>query len=100
MGFSCTAAASDTMNRLTRACWAQTKSQNRFQVNGEFFFFEQDRTEHRDGSITGDIQKEVGNDRCRKVGNFKIDAAGVMVKGHDWMKENSRPKVATGWPQA
>jgi hypothetical protein len=87
MGWSCTKAASQAMERLTAQCVRKTGSQNRFPITRtRLGFWEHDLVEYDDGHITGEWFMEVGPDRCCKGGDFIISPGGVMSGGHPWMR--------------
>lgn len=86
MGWSCTRAASDAMERLTDRCVRATGSQNRFPSGGTFCFWEIDRATHDDGRITGFWVEEVDFERCVVRGVFTILPGGTMSDGHPWMR--------------
>jgi hypothetical protein len=85
MGWSCTKAANDTMERLTDACILATGSQNRFESSGAFFFWEYDPVSHEDGRITGTVLVERDFDRCVAYCTFTILPDGRLTGGHTWM---------------
>ena len=78
MGWSCTSAASKTMHRWMDECLKQTDTQNAFIENGERRFWENDRVEHADGAITGEVYSF---DDARKVGTFRIEPNGDVTRG-------------------
>lgn len=104
MGWSCRREASETMNRWTAACIAQTNSQNEFEVNGERFFWDVSRTEHDDGAITGTIHRTLkvgevlrgghtvqpGETYCRKVATFRIDGDGKVKRAPKFLKDAAK----------
>jgi len=87
MGWSCAAAASDTMFRWEMACRATTGSQNVFEDGGFRYFWETSSTEHDDGSVTGTVWKMVGETTCRKAGTFRIDGDGRVVRAPAFLKK-------------
>jgi hypothetical protein len=86
MGWSCTKAASDAMERLTAQCVRATGSQNRFPSGVTLGFWEIDRVEYDDGRITGEWYEEVDFKYCVERGKFTISPGGVMSGGHPWMR--------------
>lgn len=94
MGWSCAAAAGDTMDKWTAACRAQTGSSNTFKVDGQEFFFEQSNREHDDGAITGTIwlmltKKPDGSGTVRKAGTFRIEGDGSVKRAPAFLKKAS-----------
>jgi hypothetical protein len=92
MGWSCRADAGRTMRKWIDACVAQTGSQNNYTANGQGYFWEVSRTEHRDGAITGTIWRHVpGPDParvyCRKAGSFRIDGDGTIARAPAFLKQ-------------
>lgn len=91
MGWSCTAAANRILETWTKACIAQTGTQNTYTVRGTEYFFEVSRTEHDDGAITGTIQKVVRKDPdgrawCQPAGSFRIGGDGRVVRAPAFLK--------------
>ena len=81
MGWSCSAVAGDTMRALSDKCVKSSGSSNVWSINGERFFFEPSRVEHRDGAITGSVWRMLPDDRARRVGSFRIEADGRLSRG-------------------
>ena len=81
MGWSCSAAAADTMDRWSKACVKQTGSQNVYLENGERFFWEYERKEHESGAITGELWRFVSEDKAVPAGRFRIEGNGKVTKG-------------------
>lgn len=81
MGWSARADACDTLDAWTRACVAQTGSQNTYRPHDSDrqYFFEIGR-EQADGSITGSVFRMVGNDSAIRSGSFKIGPDGDVVR--------------------
>ncbi len=90
MGWSCSRAAMETMQKISDACRKQTQSQNSFVVQGKSYFFEQSRRETPEGAITGTIQKEMPSGLWRMSGSFKIDADGTFIRGPKFMKDAAK----------
>ena len=86
MGWSCTRAAHDAMERLTEQCVRATATRNRFASGGRSFFWEYDPVSHADGRITGTWAEEVGFEHCVGRGTFAILPDGTMSGGHPWMR--------------
>ena len=94
MGWSCSAAAGDTMRAMDQACRAQTGSSNSWAVdpNGVYdrdhftgkremqYFWECSRVEHRDGRITGTVIKLLSSGHGKRVGSICIDAEGNLKR--------------------
>jgi hypothetical protein len=87
MGWSCTKAAHDAMERLTDACVQASASQNRFAAGGRWFFWEHDPVEHDDGRITGRVIEELDFESCREHSEFVITHDGCLRGGHAWMRQ-------------
>ena len=90
MGWSCRADAGRTMEAWTKACIAQTGSQNRYVVKGVGYFWETSRIEHRDGAITGTVWRELPSEGdklyCRKAGSFRINPDGTVARAPAFLK--------------
>jgi len=86
MGWSCTKAAGDTMDRWSAVCRKATGSSNAFKVGPKKFFFEGDNVEHDDGSITGEVFAMVGESSARSVGKFHIGPGGEVLKAPSALK--------------
>jgi len=106
MGWSCTAAANDTMKILTAACLKQTKSQNVFRANGKFYMWELGR-ENDDGAITPSVQlltdehnrplvKFEGVERMlsREVARLRIEPDGSLGRMPIYLKNLIRGEKA------
>lgn len=87
MGYSCAAKASyvqDAMMELLQVNDARPeneKTSNGWQIDGKTYFCERGR-ENSDGSITGSVYGPWAQDptRCIKVGSFKVDGDGKVVR--------------------
>ena len=80
MGWSCTQAADDTIekiNSLVQSQCSNVKKNYQDQLPGGFFEINRAK-EHEDGSITGSVYRCVGADKCSKVGSFKINPNGTI----------------------
>ena len=102
MGWSCRKDASDALVKWQAACRASTGSSNTWAERGEAYFYDISHTEHRDGAITGTIQKIVdgatylaklkadprSNDSffARSVGTFRIEGNGTITRGPAFLK--------------
>lgn len=90
MGWSCSAAASDTMRRWDEACRQSTGSSNQWrEADGAEFFVEISRREHQDGAITGTVFKMLPNSRCRRVGTVRIEGDGRVARAPKFLKAAS-----------
>ena len=95
MGWSCRKEAGEVTDAWTKACIAQTGSQNTFKAgdgrseSGEqhTFFWETSRVEHGDGAITGAIWRFVGEDSCRRCGTFRIEGNGIITRAPKFLRE-------------
>jgi len=89
MGFSYTYEAGRTMGGIERACAASRPdgetSSNVFFTNGRRYFYEITRRDQDDGGLRGEIHltwtDEQGQEWCRRVGDFRIDGRGRVVRG-------------------
>jgi hypothetical protein len=68
---------------MSDLCVKQTGSSNKYEANGNEYFFETSRTEHGDGAITGQIWKYLkdGSGRVTKSGSFRIEGDGKISRG-------------------
>lgn len=84
MGWSCSKAAHDVLDAITRGCVDTTGTQNVFvDDKGQRYFFENSLKEHPDGAITGSIWREISDPPKRiahKVGAFRIDGDGEIKR--------------------
>jgi hypothetical protein len=80
MGWSATSKACDTEDKLTRACIAQGGNQNSYKYKGQDYFWEHGR-EQADGAITGSVWRMLPDGLARRVGSFRIDPDGTLVRG-------------------
>ena len=90
MGWSCAAAASDTLKRFTDWCVAAGghDSQNMWTARGgKTFFLEASNVEHRDGAITGTIMRMLPDNRCKRSSDFRIEPDGRVFRGPAALKE-------------
>jgi len=88
MGYSATALAFDTLDKIKDKCAKISKSQNIWKHKGKFYMFEIGR-ENESGAITGSIYELLINninplpDRLKAVkkGGFKINPDGSIGYG-------------------
>lgn len=90
MGYSCAAAAGDTLRALDAVCIAQTGTSNTYiGNNGDRYFYETSRVEHADGAITGSVYRlaidwtnldDTTSEVAYPAGNFRIDGEGVVTR--------------------
>ena len=80
MGYSCTCAAMDTLDRISDVCYKQTKSQNVYLYGNNKYFWEIGE-ENSDGAITGEIYKYLPNGYVSKSGDFRIEPDGDITRG-------------------
>ena len=82
MGWSCSKAASDTMQRWERACVAQTQSSNTYRASiggiERECFFEHSTREHADGSITGSAYQIDSAGMAHSMGPWRINGDGTV----------------------
>lgn len=86
MGWSCTRAAGDVLERWEEICRKQTETQNEFLVGSQRYFWEKSSTEHSDGAITGTIWKYVSDTRVRRSGTFRIEGSGQITRAPSCLK--------------
>lgn len=73
MGWSYSAVAGRVMDALTKACLASKNSQNTWKHSRGESFWEADRIEHEDGSVTGDVWDCKGRVGSVNRREFRID---------------------------
>lgn len=86
MGWSCRREAGVVLAKWYQACIKQTGSQNTFKVGNKEYFFEASNVEHRDGAITGIINRMLPNNMCKKCGNFRIEGNGTISKAPKFLQ--------------
>jgi hypothetical protein len=82
MGWSCTQAADNTIEKINSLVQSQclnVKKNYQDQLPGGFFSINRSK-EHEDGSITGSVHRFIGDDRCVRVGSFKINSNGTIAR--------------------
>ena len=79
MGYSCTAAASYTLDAIDRALDATNPVRRCSNETPDGGFYERGR-EQPDGAITGTVWKPCGDGRVVKRGSFKINADGTVTR--------------------
>jgi hypothetical protein len=105
MGWSCTKAVGDTLDRWSAVCRKATGSSNEFVVGGKHYFFEGDDIEHDsaemapgnddlDGGASGDVFEMVGDSSARKVGSYFILGNGIVKW---WAEPLSRAMCGVGF---
>lgn len=80
MGWSCTQLAGATLRNASMRCRGMTGASNTWKHKGTEYFFETGK-EQRDGAITGEVVKSLGNGLCRTVGRFRIAPNGEVASG-------------------
>lgn len=95
MGWSYSAAASDTLDWITKHYSAGDGSSNTIMVDGMWGFFEETRRDQPGGAICGSVRRalkqserdywkgrgvEVSENSVVKAGSFKIDGSGKIVR--------------------
>lgn len=78
MGWSCTAAASLTLDAL--GALVSRDSKHGSNGIGDWGFFETSRVEHADGAITGSVFRMVDAAHCRRAGGFRIEPDGKVAR--------------------
>lgn len=86
MGWSCASDAARTMDEMVRGCVAASGQSNCYTSGGHRYFWETSRLEHTDGAITGGIFKILPNERCRRVGSFRIEPDGTISRAPSGLK--------------
>jgi hypothetical protein len=88
MGWSCTTAAARTIDRIEEACSRSRlangggATSNVFYAGGKQYFYEVSRRDQPDGGIAGTLYlSPAGVDWARKVGTFRLDGHGNVVRG-------------------
>ncbi len=90
VGYSYSAAASRTMDKIEAACRATRPgeaSSNAYFVNGRRYFFEVVRRDQPDGGLRGAIWLCIGETHARRVGYFRINGNGRVERGPKLFKE-------------
>lgn len=88
MGWSYAKAAGDVMDRWTKACIANSGSQNKWSVKGETYFFETTCTDHEDGAICGSIWRYLPDgEHVRRSGTFRINGDGTIARAPKFLKD-------------
>lgn len=95
MGWSYTAVAGRTLERIENACRASRKgsgetSSNVYFIGGKCYFYEVTRCDQTDGGIVGTINLSWDNEQgswAREVGTFRIDGKGKVVRGPKLFKD-------------
>lgn len=80
MGFSCSNAAAEVVDGWATRCRAQTRQSNVFEVDRSRYFLEESREEQADFGVTGEVYIVLSGDRCRKVGDYRLDGEGRLVE--------------------
>ena len=97
MGWSCAAAAGDTLNILDAVCLKMTGTQNTYVgTDGNEYFYELSHREYKDGAITGSVWRLVGEPchntipgdtlmlpagrEAMRAGNFRIAGDGKITR--------------------
>lgn len=86
MGWSCAAAANDTMRAWVDACVKQTGSSNTYKVGEQQYFWEVSSREHVDGAITGNVYKMLPDNRCVGCASFRINPDGSVARAPAFLK--------------
>lgn len=80
MGWSCSARAGRVLDRVVEFCKLYNKTSNTWTACGITYFFEESRRTHADGAITGTVYRNLNTGFCRKVGSFRIDGDGKIIR--------------------
>jgi hypothetical protein len=84
VGWSCTARAHEALEKIRAACKQTQKddpSSNAFHIGGKRYFYEVTRRDQPDGGVSGTLWLCVGEHHAWKVGTFRIDGQGEVVRG-------------------
>lgn len=87
MGWSCSRAAGQVMDRWIAFCVKSTGSQNVYKNNGKEYFLEYSNEEYDDGAITGEVMQMFPNNMCRAVSKFRINGDGTIAQAPDVLKD-------------
>jgi len=80
MGYSCSAAAHETLRTLDVVCLSQTGTSNSYiGRDGHEYFYETSRVEHADGAITGSVFQMIEG-FAHSSGNFRIAGDGKVTR--------------------
>ena len=79
MGWSATAKACDIERQWSNACRAQTGGSNKYEANGNTYFYDIGR-EQRDGAITGQVFQMSDTGYATRVGTFRIEPDGTVTR--------------------
>ena len=93
MGYSCTAAAHKTLERLLEVATRLgpvDNSSNTWEFKGHRYFYEQGR-ENADGAITGTIFVMLDEGRCKPAGSLRINPDGKIVRAPHFPAEAKKP---------
>lgn len=74
------------MRAWVDACVKSTGSSNMFKVGDKTFFWEESRTEHADGAITGRVHEMMDHGWCRGAGSFRIEPDGSVKRAPAFLK--------------
>jgi hypothetical protein len=105
MGWSYTATAGRTMDKIAEACkrtrvgTQDETTSNVFRVAGKRYFYEVERQDQTDGGIVGEIWQSYERDRqsfARRTGVFRIDGQGRFVRGPKLFREAADTTFPTG----
>jgi hypothetical protein len=88
------------MRAWVNACVAQTGMANVFRAGGRRYFWEESRTEHADGAITGQIlvvteERPDGSASARRVATFRIDPDGTVARAPRFLRDAAARRVST-----
>lgn len=82
MGYSATAKALDTLDRLHKTLTKHgmgTSTSNGWKAQGKSYFEEVGK-EQRDGAVTGSVYLMVDESRARHFGSYRIDPEGKIIR--------------------
>lgn len=79
MGYSFNAVAGRAIDAI-EAEFGRSEVSNVLMIRGKQFFFEETRKDQSDGGIRGDVLLMLPDNMARRVGRFRIDGEGRVVR--------------------
>ncbi len=82
MGYSCAAAADDTLRKLGEILSPRdggAPSNEYTGTDGRRYFFEVGR-ENADGAVTGQVVRMIGDGHAQRAGSFRIEPNGKVTR--------------------
>lgn len=88
MGWSCTAAADDTLRKWEAVCRESTGSSNAWtELFAEYFF--EVGAEQDDGAVVGDVFKSTDEKTCWRSGGFRVEPDGTVSEAPYFLTQKS-----------